>query len=81
MFNRVDESHDAPYDFDSVMHFGPKCAAKDKMRDTLVVKDRNARIGQREKLSPMDIERIRILYKDLKPVSRSDWGNIHYIFC
>merc|ERR1712080_260765 len=57
------------YDYGSLMHYGRKdfgCAHDDKYRQNCLVtiepKDRNAVIGQRDNLSPLDIQKLNALY-------------------
>ena len=59
---------DTPYDYDSVMHangyeFGDVWSVP-----TIIPFNLAARIGQRNSLSRMDVERIQILYRCLNPV-------------
>ncbi|CAF0955550.1 unnamed protein product [Brachionus calyciflorus] len=50
------------YDYDSIMHYGSKAFSKNGQL-TIVSKNPNAKIGQRETLSLMDITEIRTFYK------------------
>ena len=58
------------YDYGSVMHYGAYGFAVDPSIPTIIPKDPDAEIGQRVKLSELDIERVQILYQCLDPVCR-----------
>jgi len=51
-----------PYDYGSVMHYGPYGFAIDPTIPTIIPHDPKAEIGQRVTLSELDIERVQILY-------------------
>lgn len=50
-----------PYDYGSVMHY-PSTAFSRTGRPTIIPKQRGARIGQRDNLSPLDREAVAVLY-------------------
>lgn len=50
------------YDYNSIMHYHAYAFAKDTSKPTIVPKDPNAVIGQRNGLSALDIEAINMLY-------------------
>ena len=53
-----------PYDYDSVMHYSRGAFSKDRRSlDTIVPKDPNARIGQRDGLSKVDVQQLKSLYE------------------
>lgn len=57
----VNDNHDVGgYDYGSIMHY-PRDAFS-KGGDTIVPLDPNAQIGQREGLSPLDVDAVRFLY-------------------
>lgn len=49
------------YDYQSIMHYGTKAFSKNG-RDTIIPLDSNAKIGQRESLSQLDISALNALY-------------------
>ncbi|UJR33496.1 hypothetical protein I4U23_020941 [Adineta vaga] len=55
-------NQNTPYDYVSIMHYGPNSFSKNG-QPTIVPKDSNAKIGQRDKLSAVDIAEIRAFYK------------------
>jgi len=57
-----------PYDYGSAMHYGAYGFAIDPNVPTIITKDPNAVIGQRETLSRWDIERVQILYGCINPI-------------
>ena len=57
------------YDYTSVMHYGAYGFAVDRNVPTIVPLDRNARIGQRARMSALDIERVQLLYGCKRAVS------------
>ena len=65
-----------PYDYDSVMHAHPFAFAVDPLVPTIVAKAPYAEFGQRDRLSPMDIERVQVYYGCLKSVSKDVWVNV-----
>ncbi|XP_052892120.1 zinc metalloproteinase nas-14-like [Anopheles moucheti] len=56
------EDFGVPYDYDSVMHYSETAYSKNGKR-TIVAKDPNARIGQREGLSEGDIIKLNLRYE------------------
>ncbi|XP_058828694.1 zinc metalloproteinase nas-14-like [Topomyia yanbarensis] len=50
-----------PFDVDSIMNFGPTHFARDGL-DTIIVKNDNRTLGQREKLSVKDIRKLNMMY-------------------
>jgi hypothetical protein len=65
-----------PYDYGSVMHYGAYGFAIDPNVPTIITKDPNAVIGQRETLSRWDIERIQILYGCINPIDSVHFKHI-----
>ena len=59
-----------PYDYGSVLHYGNNAFAKDRSKPTIIT-PHGEEIGQREKLSDMDAERVQIFYGCLEPVCRT----------
>lgn len=59
-----------PYDYGSIMHYS-RAAFSRSGRDTIIPKDPNARIGQREGLSPNDKAALAELYGGVTPTSPS----------
>lgn len=57
------------------MHYGAYSFAKDRTKPTITPHDSDAEIGQRVKLSALDIERVQIFYECLKPVSDLQRGD------
>jgi len=51
-----------PYDYDSVMHYGPYSFSTNRQA-TILPKDRSKKIGNRNGMSANDIRKLRILYK------------------
>ncbi|XP_011704691.1 PREDICTED: zinc metalloproteinase nas-7-like [Wasmannia auropunctata] len=52
-----------PYDYGSVMHYTAYAFAKDDSQKTIITKDPNAEIGQREGFSDSDIKKINTMYQ------------------
>ncbi|XP_070539299.1 bone morphogenetic protein 1 homolog isoform X2 [Ptychodera flava] len=65
-YNKLSKSEvnsmDQPYDYDSIMHYGTHYYSKNRLW-TLKPKVQNARIGQRKKLSDLDIIQTNLLYR------------------
>ena len=57
------------YDYSSVMHYPAYGFAVDRSVPTIIPLDPNAEIGQRNGMSPIDIERVQILYGCKRAVS------------
>lgn len=51
------------YDYNSVMHYGPFFFARERGEQTLRTKIKGVRIGQREKLSLLDVQKGLLLYE------------------
>ena len=51
-----------PYDYGSIMHYSMYAFAKDRSKPTIVPKQSGAVIGQRIRLSDIDVKEIQILY-------------------
>jgi len=56
-----------PYDYESVMHYHAYALAIDTNIPTITPLKPNVKIGQRDKLSDCDIERVQILYGCIAP--------------
>ncbi|XP_022789402.1 astacin-like metalloendopeptidase isoform X2 [Stylophora pistillata] len=54
---------DVPYDYNSVMHYGSFFFARERGMRTLHAKVKGVDIGQRERLSTLDIQKGRMLYQ------------------
>lgn len=52
-----------PYDYNSVMHYGPYAFTKYKSRATIVPRQRGVNIGQRSHMSRIDLAKLNKLYK------------------
>lgn len=63
-FGKNDElkSFGQPYDYGSIMHYGPKYFAKNRKVYTIRARDPSIHIGQRDELSEFDIRKLNILY-------------------
>ena len=57
------------YDYGSVMHYGAYGFAVDRNIPTIIPLDPTATIGQRVKMSALDVERVQLLYGCKKAVS------------
>lgn len=57
------DSLDVKYDYNSVMHYGPFFFARERGEQTLRTKIKAAHIGQREKLSLLDVQKGLLLYQ------------------
>ena len=57
------DSLDDRYDYNSVMHYGPFFFARERGDQTLRTKVKGVRIGQREKLSVLDVQKGLLLYQ------------------
>ena len=57
-----DESHG--YDYDSIMHYGPKAFSKNG-RNTITAKNGHS-IGQRQRLSAIDVAQVKTMYTACK---------------
>ncbi|XP_019541263.3 zinc metalloproteinase nas-14-like [Aedes albopictus] len=58
---RVLPNHGIPFDEESIMHFGSKHFSRDGS-DTIVLKNKEHTIGQREAMSLKDIRKLNIMY-------------------
>ena len=54
---------DVKYDYNSVMHYGSFFFARERGEQTLRTKIKGVRIGQREKLSLLDVQKGLLLYQ------------------
>ncbi|XP_055355844.1 zinc metalloproteinase nas-15-like [Paramacrobiotus metropolitanus] len=52
-----------PYDYDSLMHYPFNAFGKDLQLPTIIPKKKGARIGQRDRMSALDVVRIKLGYK------------------
>ena len=52
-----------PYDYGSIMHYGKGSFSKSWFGRTITTKKSGASIGQRKKLSPIDIKEANLYYK------------------
>ena len=52
-----------PYDPDSIMHYSNKAFSKNGHRTIVYRKDPSKKLGQRVKLSPIDIKQLNELYR------------------
>lgn len=57
--------HEGTYDYDSIMHYSGQAFSKNGL-PTIVPRDKNVTIGQREHLSAGDIAAVKALYSDDK---------------
>lgn len=59
------------YDYSSIMHYAANAFAINQRVPTIIPRDPKMKdiIGKRNTMSPIDIERVQILYKCLRPVS------------
>jgi hypothetical protein len=62
------DNFDLPYDYDSIMHYGAFFFSKNKL-PTLIPKNKNATIGNREKMSDYDIQGVRLHYPSQDSIS------------
>lgn len=53
---------DQPYDYGSIMHYGPYDFARDFNRHTVIPLQEGVRIGQRDGFSKNDLNKINLLY-------------------
>lgn len=68
-FSKLDNTLINKYDTDSILHWGTNAFCNDRSHHTVTSKNSSIQIGQREKLSDMDVERLQILYEAKTPVS------------
>lgn len=54
------DSRDSPYDYASIMHYGPHAFAKNRSEPTLIA---NATIGESSAMTAMDVIQLRMLYR------------------
>ncbi|XP_068449912.1 hatching enzyme 1.2-like [Clinocottus analis] len=75
-FGRLETNNlNVPYDYGSVMHYGPKDFSKNSL-DTIVPLDSSAQIGQRDGMSENDILKINKLYVCTDYLhAYSEWDN------
>lgn len=57
------ETHDQPYDPDSIMHYSNKAFSKNGQRTIIYRKNPSKKLGQRMKLSTIDIKQLNSLYR------------------
>uniref|UniRef100_A0A8C2ZE95 Metalloendopeptidase n=1 Tax=Cyclopterus lumpus TaxID=8103 RepID=A0A8C2ZE95_CYCLU len=55
------DTQNLPYDVDSIMHYGPYFFSQDRSK-TLVPKQAGSNMGQRKRLSDLDVKRLNKLY-------------------
>ena len=66
-------NHGVKYDYDSVMHYGAYDFAKQAGLKTIQTLRNGVKIGDKPKLSPMDVKQAKLLYRCKK-------GNFENIF-
>ncbi|XP_057696045.1 low choriolytic enzyme-like [Corythoichthys intestinalis] len=52
-----------PYDYNSVMHYGRFAFSRNRQPTIVPIPDENVAIGRADKMSPIDIRRVNILYQ------------------
>ena len=57
------ETHGQPYDPDSIMHYSNKAFSKNGRKTIIYRRDPSKKLGQRVKLSPIDIKQLNKLYR------------------
>jgi hypothetical protein len=72
-------SFGVPYDYDSVMHYGPYAFSRNGLR-TIQPRDPNAQIGQMDGFSDKDVERVIRMYENVNvPDNSSHATRSHFI--
>ncbi len=62
-FESVSEFLDLPYDYNSIMHYSPHAFSKNGKKTIETLKPGGEAIGQQNRLSALDVEKVLKLYK------------------